>query len=59
MLIFTLYQKYSYKLNPSVSSGSLLGSLICTPELLQLLLSGLCQIDCDELWVGYYVCTGT
>ncbi|KAK3352206.1 hypothetical protein B0T25DRAFT_567505 [Lasiosphaeria hispida] len=47
-----------YKLNPSVST-SILSSLLCTPDLLQLLLSGLCQIDCDDLWVGYYVCVGT
>ncbi|KAM7197216.1 hypothetical protein V8F33_005644 [Rhypophila sp. PSN 637] len=43
-----------YKLNPSVSANKpLLGGLLCT---LELLLSGLCQIDCDDLWPGYFVC---
>ncbi|KAM7193950.1 carbohydrate-binding module family 18 protein [Naviculisporaceae sp. PSN 640] len=43
-----------YELNPSVSANKpLLGSLLCTVELL---LSGLCQIDCDNLWTGYFVC---
>ncbi|KAK4182532.1 hypothetical protein QBC35DRAFT_546938 [Podospora australis] len=44
-----------YDLNPSVGNdGDILG-LLCT---LELLLSGLCQINCDQLWEGYYVCVG-
>ncbi|KAK4460565.1 hypothetical protein QBC42DRAFT_253314 [Cladorrhinum samala] len=44
-----------YALNPSVSKNNIIGDLICT---LDLLLSGLCQINCDALWEGYYVCVG-
>jgi len=47
----------SYQLNPSVSS-TVLSINLCTPDLLELLLSGLCQINCDALWEGYYVCVG-
>ncbi|KAK0643792.1 hypothetical protein B0T16DRAFT_430253 [Cercophora newfieldiana] len=47
-----------YRLNPSVSS-SILNSLLCTPDLVSQLLSGLCKINCDNLWTGYYVCTST
>ncbi|KAK4176459.1 hypothetical protein QBC36DRAFT_346259 [Triangularia setosa] len=51
-----------YDLNPSVSRESLSGeddiNRFCTPDLIELLLSGLCQINCDQLWEGYYVCVG-
>ncbi|KAK3318743.1 carbohydrate-binding module family 18 protein [Apodospora peruviana] len=47
-----------YRLNPSVSESAL-NKLLCTPDLLELLLSGLCKIDCDALWPGYFVCVGT
>jgi len=47
-----------YKLNPGISSRtSLLGSLLCSPGLLNDLLGGLCHISCEKLWEGYYVCT--
>ncbi|KAK3391301.1 carbohydrate-binding module family 18 protein [Podospora didyma] len=50
-----------YRLNPSVSNQSAVLNLLCTPDLLQLLLSGLCQIDCDNLgaFAGYNVCVAT
>ncbi|KAK0726555.1 hypothetical protein B0T21DRAFT_350671 [Apiosordaria backusii] len=48
-----------YDLNPSVSRDPLLGEddldRFCTPDFIDLLLSGLCQINCDQLWEGYYV----
>ncbi|VBB84524.1 Putative protein of unknown function [Podospora comata] len=51
-----------YDLNPSVSREPLGGeddlNRYCTPEFIDLLLSGLCQINCDQLWEGYYVCVG-
>ncbi|KAK4442447.1 hypothetical protein QBC34DRAFT_488850 [Podospora aff. communis PSN243] len=47
-----------YQLNPSVSS-SIPSSLLCTPDSVSGLLSGLCQINCESLWTGYYVCTAT
>jgi hypothetical protein len=47
----------SYALNPSVSS-TVLSIGLCTPDLIELVLSGLCQINCDALWEGYYVCVG-
>ncbi|KAK3943387.1 carbohydrate-binding module family 18 protein [Diplogelasinospora grovesii] len=46
-----------YKMNPSVSAN-VLSTVLCVPGLLDLLLKGLCQIDCDNLWAGYYVCVG-
>ncbi|KAK0751753.1 hypothetical protein B0T18DRAFT_318276 [Schizothecium vesticola] len=47
-----------YKLNPSISARtSLLGSLLCKPGLLSDLLGGKCQVGCEKLWEGYYVCT--
>ena len=48
----------SYKLNPSVSATVLNLGVLCTPEFIELVLSGLCQINCDALWEGYYVCVG-
>ncbi len=48
----------SYSMNPSVSSTVLSLGILCTPDLIELLLSGLCQINCDALWEGYYVCVG-
>ncbi len=45
------------RINPSVSQNPII-SLLCLPGVLQLLLNGVCQIDCDNLWVGYYVCVG-
>ncbi|KAK3899660.1 carbohydrate-binding module family 18 protein [Staphylotrichum tortipilum] len=47
-----------YSLNPSVSGTVLSLGILCTPDLIELLLSGLCQINCDALWEGYYVCVG-
>ncbi|KAK4198202.1 hypothetical protein QBC40DRAFT_94861 [Triangularia verruculosa] len=51
-----------YDLNPSVSREPPGGeddlNRYCTPEFIELLLSGLCQINCDQLWEGYYVCVG-
>lgn len=50
-------KKNSYSLNPSVSATVLtLGP--CGPELATLVLTGLCQINCDALWTGYFVCVG-
>jgi hypothetical protein len=54
----TLTWVSSYSLNPSVSNTVLSLGLLCTPDLIELLLSGLCQINCDALWEGYYVCVG-
>ncbi|KAK4224634.1 hypothetical protein QBC38DRAFT_511620 [Podospora fimiseda] len=57
----SLAQRYNltlldfYALNPSVSKNNIIGGLLCT---LDLLLSGLCQINCDALWEGWYVCVG-
>lgn len=48
----------SYALNPSVSGTVLNLGFDCTPEFIDLVLSGLCQINCDALWEGYYVCVG-
>lgn len=45
---------HSYGLNPSVSGDELTNTLC----VLNLLLSGLCKINCDALWQGYYVCVG-
>ncbi|KAH6632421.1 carbohydrate-binding module family 18 protein [Chaetomium tenue] len=47
-----------YALNPSVSGTVLNLGFDCTPEFIDLVLSGLCQINCDALWEGYYVCVG-
>ncbi|KAK4149754.1 carbohydrate-binding module family 18 protein [Chaetomidium leptoderma] len=47
-----------YQLNPSVSATVLNLGGLCTPEFIELVLSGLCQINCDALWEGYYVCVG-
>ncbi|KAK3687840.1 hypothetical protein B0T22DRAFT_479122 [Podospora appendiculata] len=47
-----------YKYNPTVSLTAGLLPTLCTPGLLDLLLSGLCQIDCENLWPGYFVCVG-
>ncbi|KAK3307210.1 carbohydrate-binding module family 18 protein [Chaetomium strumarium] len=44
-----------YDLNPSVSDSLL---TLCTGDILEAILSGLCQISCDALWEGYYVCIG-
>ncbi|SPQ25389.1 3088a840-c7cc-49dd-bf77-0ca3f90cb44c [Thermothielavioides terrestris] len=44
-----------YSLNPSVSADTI---VLCTGDLPDLVLSGLCQISCDALWPGYYVCVG-
>ncbi|KAK4125782.1 carbohydrate-binding module family 18 protein [Parathielavia appendiculata] len=46
-----------YEFNPSVSPN-VLSINPCTPDLIELWLSGLCQINCDGLWEGYYVCVG-
>ncbi|KAL1874013.1 hypothetical protein VTK73DRAFT_567 [Phialemonium thermophilum] len=45
------------RLNPGISNDAL-NSILCTPGLLQLILSGLCQVSCAALWEGYYVCVG-
>ncbi|KAK3294214.1 carbohydrate-binding module family 18 protein [Chaetomium fimeti] len=47
-----------YNLNPSVSGTVLNLGFDCTPEFIDLVLSGLCQINCDALWEGYFVCVG-
>ncbi|KAH6855973.1 carbohydrate-binding module family 18 protein [Chaetomium sp. MPI-CAGE-AT-0009] len=48
-----------YALNPSVSGTVLNLGFDCTPEFIDLVLSGLCQINCDALWEGYYVYFGS
>ncbi|KAK1764471.1 hypothetical protein QBC33DRAFT_595257 [Phialemonium atrogriseum] len=43
--------------NPSIGATSNpLDAVLCSPGLLDLLLQGLCQVSCDNLWEGYYVC---